>query len=337
VWVVLLALPTLGAHCLQGEYERNPDAVPRAMPLATRFVADGVDRELIAPNGTVYQLEARTAVAANAQSADLWMLRNRSAQFEGPAFLGAVPSCLGRPLTRPGTGDAVSACYLAAARLRPDGQISIKMYLGGGWATTLDLALAPAFTDSDGDGANDALEALLGTNPRNADTDGDGDADPEDSNPLVAPAPQPLNPGQLDIWKLTRLAVEDLLSCKKGKPYFVIGPAAGRQSFPSRPCRVLYLDEGTPAAATRALLLPSQGRAATGEAALRETALTGGIPRARITVDAVGAREATVTLQLHGGRVVKTLERVVNKDLPRQSEWRLVSKRVELAGGLAEE
>ncbi len=47
--------------------------------------------------------------------------------------------------------------------------------------------IAAIFADRDRDGLTDAVEARLGTNPRNRDTDGDGDADAVDPCPNAAP------------------------------------------------------------------------------------------------------------------------------------------------------
>ena len=66
-----------------------------------------------------------------------------------------------------------------------------KKYLAIGTLLLLSVGTLPAFAavDTDGDGIPDAAEAVLGTDPMNADTDGDGANDLADKEPLIAANP----------------------------------------------------------------------------------------------------------------------------------------------------
>lgn len=77
--------------------------------------------------------------------------------------------------------------------------LSALLLVGCGGSTTAPAASAannssssaPAANgpDADGDGIPDAAEAVLGTDPNNADTDGDGQNDLADQNPMMANNP----------------------------------------------------------------------------------------------------------------------------------------------------
>lgn len=69
-------------------------------------------------------------------------------------------------------------------------------------------AATPSKDDADGDGVPDTAEALLYTDPRNADTDGDGRNDLEDDAPVSATDPIPAD-GGLAAFTIGEALVED--------------------------------------------------------------------------------------------------------------------------------
>lgn len=314
--VLLAVLPTLGATCIQREWEGGDELVPRELPLATRFIHPQASRETQDSNGLQFIVGARTVVASMAQGTDLWITRGGTrTEWEPPRFLGVVPSCYGRSTTRqdPTHKTVESTCRLGAVSMPDDSHVLVELMLGGTWTQTLRVPLGPAFADRDNDGWNDALEMLLGTNPVQADTDGDGEPDPEDGNPLVAPAPDPFSQKELDRLKIMRTVVAELPLCRKGRPLIIMGPADLQHSFPNPRCQLIYYPLEHPLAAARSVLLPINGTLPTGDAVLRKMAVAGGIPRFRVSLDSMDPKVAMASYVAVAGTVRKRLLKVEDR------------------------